>query len=109
IPTIGIKQHLLRYKEKSIYEKEATFVDSTFFEVFTYHFTSGNAVRPLSEPYTIVLMQSTADKLFDRGNDPVGKTIEIDNSYGKHDYKITGVVDESLGKSHIKSNIFITM
>jgi putative ABC transport system permease protein len=55
------------------------------------------------------LTQSTADKIFDRGDDPVGKTIEIDNSYGKHDYKVTGVVDESLGKSHIKSNIFIAM
>src|SRR5215212_4267831 len=37
VATIGVKQHLLRYKEKSIYEKDAVFVDSTFFDVFTYH------------------------------------------------------------------------
>ena len=41
--------------------------------------------------------------------DPVGKMIQINNAYGKHDFKVTGVVDESLGKSHIHANLFITM
>ena len=108
VGTIGIKQHLLRYKEKSIYEKEASFVDSTFFDVFTYHFVYGNATKVLTEPYSVVLLQSTAAKLFDK-EDPVGKMIEIDNAYGKHDFKVTGVVDESLGRSHIHTNMFITM
>jgi putative ABC transport system permease protein len=40
---MGVKQHQLRYKEKSFYEKDADFVDSTFFNVFTYHFTAGKA------------------------------------------------------------------
>jgi len=39
----------------------------------------------------------------------VGKLIEIDNSYGKHDFKVTGVIDESLGKTHLKANLFVTM
>jgi len=108
VGTIGIKQHLLRYKEKSIYEKEASFVDSTFFDVFTYHFIQGSSVKALTEPYSVVLSASTATKLFDQ-EDPVGKMIEIDNAYGKHDFKITGVVDESLGKSHLHTNMFITM
>src|ERR1700750_3399633 len=38
IPTLGVSQHLLSYKDRSFYEKDALFVDSTFFEVFTYHF-----------------------------------------------------------------------
>ncbi|MEP7373272.1 MAG: FtsX-like permease family protein [Chitinophagaceae bacterium] len=108
VGTIGIKQHLLRYKEKSIYEKEASFVDSTFFDVFTYHFIHGSPGKALSEPYSVVLIESTAAKLFNK-EDPVGKMIEIDNSYGKHDFKVTGVVDESLGKSHLHTNMFITM
>jgi putative ABC transport system permease protein len=108
VGTIGIKQNLLRYKEKSIYEKEASFVDSTFFDVFTYHFVQGNAGKALTEPYSVVLLESTASKLFDK-EDPVGKMIEIDNAYGKHDFKVTGVVDESLGRSHMHTNMFITM
>ena len=41
--------------------------------------------------------------------DPVGKVVTIDNGYGKHDFKVAGVVDESLGKSHLVANIFVTM
>src|SRR6478672_6063568 len=54
ITTIGVKQHLLRYKEKSFYEKDAVFVDSTFFDVFSYHFLNGNPSTALSQPYSIV-------------------------------------------------------
>lgn len=108
VPPIGIKQHLLRYKQKSLYEKDAVFVDSTFFDVFTYHFINGNPINVLTEPYSIVLLKPTADKLFGDVK-PVGKFIEIDNAYGKHDFKVTGVVDESLGKSHLHANMFITM
>ena len=72
--SLGARQHLLRYKEKSIYEKDAVFVDSTFFDVFTYHFTNGNAKNALNEPYSIVLLKPVADKLFGK-EDPVGKLI----------------------------------
>ncbi|MGI8636664.1 MAG: ABC transporter permease, partial [Segetibacter sp.] len=102
------KQHLLRYKEKSFYEKKALFVDSTFFDVFTHHFTAGSEQKALAEPYTIVLLKPVADKLFG-SEDPAGKIIEIDDSYGKHNFTVTGVVDESLGKSHIESSLFISM
>jgi len=108
ITTIGVKQHLLRYEEKSFYEKDAVFVDSTFFDVFSYHFLNGNPSTALSQPYSIVIQQTIAEKLFGAEN-PLGKLIEIDNAYGKHDFTVMGVVDESLGKSHIHANIFITM
>ncbi|MFL9482502.1 ABC transporter permease [Chitinophagaceae bacterium LWZ2-11] len=105
---IEAKRHLLRYKEKSIYEKNAAFVDSTFFDVFTYHFVAGSPTKALSEPFSVVLLKTTADKLF--GDiDPIGKMIEIDNNNGKHDFKVNGVVDESLGKTHIHANMFLSM
>jgi putative ABC transport system permease protein len=75
---------------------------------FTYHFISGSAATALKEPYSIVLMKPTADKLFAQ-EEPIGKVIEINNAYGKHDFKVTGVIDQSLGKSHIHPDIFIAM
>ncbi|MBE9667260.1 ABC transporter permease [Mucilaginibacter boryungensis] len=106
--TLGSKEHLLTYKEKSFYQKDVVYVDSTFFDVFTYHFVKGNSTKVLNEAYSIVLLKPVADKLF--GNeDPIGKTISIDDDGGKHDFKVNGVVDESLGKSHIQANLFITM
>ena len=105
---LGARQHLLTYKEKSFYEKDAAYVDSTFFDVFTYHFTNGNPVNVLNEPYSVVLLKPVADKLF--GNeDPINKVIEINNEYEKHDFKVTGVVNESLGKPQIHANMFLTM
>jgi len=101
-------KHLLRYKEKLIYEDKPVYVDSTFFDVFTYHFTNGNAKDVLSDPYSLVLLKTTAVKLFG-SEDPVGKIIEIDDNNGKTNYKVTGVVDERLGKSHLHANMFITM
>jgi putative ABC transport system permease protein len=104
----GAKQHLLRYKEKSFYQQNAVYVDSTFFDVFNFHFVSGNANKVLAEPYTIVLLKPVADKLFGSEN-AVGKLISIDNSFGKHDFKVTGVIDESAGQSHIKASMFLAM
>ncbi|MES2109302.1 MAG: FtsX-like permease family protein [Bacteroidota bacterium] len=105
---LGAKEHLLRYKEQSFYEEGAYYVDSTFFNIFNYNFVEGKASHALDEPYSIVLLKPTADKLF--GHEPaVGKLININDGWGKHDFKVTGVVDESLGKSHLQANMFITM
>ncbi len=105
--TIGTNQHLLRYHDKSIYETDALFVDSTFFDVFSYRVISGSLENALNEPYSIVLSKLTAIKMF--GNaDPINKIITIDNSYGKNDFKVKAVA-EPIGKSHITANMFLAM
>jgi len=106
VPFIGVDRHLVVYRDKNIWEKDAFIVDSTFFDIFTYHRISGNLKTALADPYTVVLLKPVADKLFGAA-DPMGKTITIDNTWGRHDYLVTGVVDESLGKSHLHANIFI--
>ena len=105
---LGSAEHLLRYQEKSFYETGAFYVDSTYFNIFNYHFVEGRAAHSLDEPYDVVLIKSTADKLF--GNQSaLGKLVNIDDQWGKHDFKVTGVVDESLGKSHLSANMFINL
>jgi len=104
----GAKQHLLQYKNKSFYETDAVYADSTFFDIFTFHFLGGSASSALIQPYSVVLLQPVAMKLFG-SEDPIGKVITIDNAYGRHDFKVTGVVDESLGKSHLHANLFMQM
>jgi len=105
----GNDKSLLKYGDKSFRENGLVYVDSTFFDVFTYHFVYGKSTRDiLAEPNSIVLSQPTAVKLFGHV-DPVGKVITIDNNYGKNEFKVTGVVNESLGKTHISANLFVTM
>jgi putative ABC transport system permease protein len=107
-PTLGVSKHLLTFKEKSFYEQDAVYADSTFFSMFNYHFIYGNPTNALREPYSVVLMEPVAVKLFGK-EDPLGKTISIENGYGKHDFKVKGVIDESFGKTIIKANFFMTM
>ncbi len=108
VPILGVSKHLLTYKEKAFYETDAYYADPGFFNVFTYHFIKGNAGNALAAPYSVVLFKSVAERLF--GNqDPLNQVITFNDSFGKHDYKVTGVVDESLGKSHIKANLLLSI
>lgn len=107
IPAIGVAQHLLRYNDRLFYENELVFVDSTFFQLFSYRFVYGDPDNALQRPNSIVILKSLADKIFGQ-SDPVGKQLEIDNDYGKNDFTITGVVDR-IGKSHVQANVFVTM
>ncbi|MEO5582628.1 MAG: ABC transporter permease, partial [Saprospiraceae bacterium] len=108
VPSLGVSQYILHYNEKSLNEKSVVFVDSTFFDVFAYHFIRGEGSKALINPFTVVISKSLADKIFG-DQDPLGKQIELEYSYGKSQYSIQGVVDESLGRSHLKANIYITM
>jgi putative ABC transport system permease protein len=108
IPTLGIQAHLVSYKEKAFYESGAVMVDSTFFKVFTYHFVSGSPANAFTGVNSIVLLKTVADKLFG-GTDPVGKIITIDDADGKNLFKVSGVVDNSAGKSQIAANLFIRL
>lgn len=108
VPTLDAENHLLRYKEKSFYNDDAFLVDSTFFNVFSFHFDYGNAATALTEPNSIVLLKPVSDKLFDKEN-PIGKVITIEDADGKNNFTVTGVIDESLGKSNIHANMFIRM
>ncbi|HEX4374758.1 MAG TPA: ABC transporter permease [Puia sp.] len=108
IPGVGMSHHLLRYKEKAIYENDMVYADSTLFNIFNFHFDYGNPKNALATPNSVVLMKSVADKLFGK-EDPLGKVIQIDNRFGKYDFTINGVIDESLGKSHIRADFFVSM
>jgi putative ABC transport system permease protein len=108
IPFIGVDKSLISYGERHLYIKDAFIVDSNFFDIFTYRPVRGDLHTALDKPNTAVLLKPLAEKLF--GNeDPVGKTITLDNTaQNKVNYTITGVVDP-VGKSHLYSELFITL
>lgn len=108
IPTLGADEHLVAYKEKSFYEKDAWLVDSTFFDIFNFPFSAGSPEHVLSAPNSIVLSRPVADRLFGDEN-PIGKTITINDAWGKNPFTVTGVVGESRSKSSIHANMFIKM
>lgn len=74
--------------------------DGDFSEVFTYTWYMGNNETALTDPYSIVLTQSLAEKLFG-AESPMGKTIQQVYPNGAEvDKTVTGVVADPPRNSH---------
>jgi putative ABC transport system permease protein len=103
---------LLKYEQgndiKQFYETNGYYVDSTFFQLFTYDFKYGNSATALAEPNSLILSETVADKLFSK-QDPVGKSISIGMPYGTFSYTVKGVFKDANLKSHIPAHFFLSM
>jgi putative ABC transport system permease protein len=71
---------LFTYGEKAFYEGGCVAVDSTFFDLFTYGFLHGKKATALTEPFSAVLTEETAEKYFGDEN-PIGKSFRVNNKY----------------------------
>lgn len=70
------------------------FASSAFFDVFSFKLLAGDAKSALEKPFSIILTQKMAQKLF-KDQDPVGKT--LDTHAGT--FTVTGVM-EDLKQTH---------
>ncbi len=104
----GVEQHLLKVGEKVFYEKAGYYVDSTFFQLFDYQFVAGSPRQALDEPFSAVISEKLAQKLFGAEN-PLGQTVRIAGGEEEHPYKVTGVFNGSLGRSHLMPEFFMAM
>lgn len=96
-------------ESKSFYETKGYFADSTFFRMFTYKFTEGNAATALNNPNSIVISEEIARKIF--GNQPaLNKMIHISSSSnGDYDFIVTGVFRAGVRPSHIDARFFLSL
>ncbi|HEY2348667.1 MAG TPA: ABC transporter permease, partial [Puia sp.] len=108
----SLDKMLLKYEQagnqNSFYETNGYYVDSNFFQIFTYNFISGNGLSALKEPNSLVISNEIARKLFGK-EDPLNKTIVVGLPYGNFNYTVKGVFDESHVKSHIPAHFFLSM
>ncbi len=79
---------LFRNGDKAFFEVGLLAADSTFFNVFTFPFQTGDPKTALASPKSIVLSEKLALKYFGEKN-PIGKTITIENRY---QFTVTGVL-----------------
>jgi len=106
-----IETMLMKYQDKTVnkqfYESDGYYVDSNFFQLFTYDFIFGNAATALAQPNSTVISEQLAQKFFGREN-PVGKAILITTPFGEFNYTIKGVFSNQ-SKSHIPANYYLSM
>ncbi len=84
--------------EKSYKVDNICYTDSSVFTVFSFRLISGNPKTALKEPFTAVLTEKTAEKMFGDEN-PVGQTVRYNNN---DSYLITGVVEDPPENSQLK-------
>ena len=76
--------------EANVKEENTTFVDPTFFEMFGIKLLAGDAETALSNPNTLVLTKTAAEKHFGITN-AVGQSLLLNN---EETYTVTGVIDD---------------
>lgn len=89
------------------YEEGFCFADSSILDVLDIRMIYGNREHALTEPYTIVICKSMADKFFPN-QDPVGK-IMIFNDSPERPLKVGGVMQDFPPTSHLQYRCFISL
>ncbi len=82
-PTLKYKDHL--------YEMDKfVFTDRSVFDVFSLTFIQGSPEKALEAPFSLVLTESEAQRIFGSEN-PIGKLVRYDNTF---DFIVTGVITD---------------
>ena len=89
--------------EKAFYEENIIRSDSTYFQMFTHEFISGNPQKCLTELNTLVITESIAKKYFG-DDDPLNNSLLIDNAQ----WKVTGVIKDLPENTHLKFDIILS-
>ena len=79
---------LVACEDAEFYEEFAAFTDSNIFSVFSYEFLSGDPLTCLSDPGSIVISESLAEKYFGRKN-PLGEALLVEN---RLPLTVTGII-----------------
>jgi len=90
---------LVRYEDKSFLEDRFLWADSSFFQIFSFRLISGDPLKVLNEPRTIVISEDMAEKYFG-SEDPVGKILKVFSDTSN--YRVTGVFENVPANSHIE-------
>jgi putative ABC transport system permease protein len=81
----------LRCGEKLFDAQNLVFADDAVFDVFNFSFLNGSPANAFKDPYSLVLSQSEARRLFGPDN-PMGKTVIYENTFH---FTVTGVVEDT--------------
>jgi putative ABC transport system permease protein len=94
---------VVRYNDYQTIIGNSFMADSSAIDLFGYQFTEGSPKSSLRTPFSGIISESFAHKIFGNG-DAVGKTIKLD---GNTDIAITGVVKDMPENTHIRFDMLI--
>jgi ABC-type antimicrobial peptide transport system permease subunit len=83
------------------------YCDASFFNLFSFPLLYGNSETALSDPFSIVLSETTALKFFGT-TDVIGKALKIEEGKGIEDLTITGVIKNAPANSSIQFDVLVS-
>jgi putative ABC transport system permease protein len=92
---------------KVLREDKFAFVDTNFFQVFTLPLIRGDAATALSQPNSIVITRTVAEKFFGK-EDPIGKTL-VSKEDNLRPMIVMGEIEDVPADSHFHFGIFASM
>jgi putative ABC transport system permease protein len=95
----------VRYANKTFIESSSAFVDSTFFQVFSFHLQEGKPDNLFTNSNSVVITSSLAKKYFG-DNDPIGKVLTFDSA---DNFTVSGVMADFPDNSSIRYDILFPM
>jgi putative ABC transport system permease protein len=97
--------------DDSYTEKSVLVADSNFFDFFNFNLLQGDPKTVLTKPYSIVLTETAANKIFGYtgpgDNRPIGQSLEL--GVEKWTCTITGIVEDPPPNSHFHFNLILSM
>ncbi len=93
--------------DRTFEEENVYYADSSFTRMFSYPIVSGDRENALSEPGTVLLSQTAAEKYFGEEN-PIGKTLEI-TGWVDGTYRVDGIFKDVPANSHLQFDILLPM
>ncbi|WP_228850400.1 ABC transporter permease [Aegicerativicinus sediminis] len=91
-----------------IEETDVTHADSTLLKVFNLKVLVGENDMVLTEPNTVIITKSAAERYFGNPQNALGKTLETDDN-GSTLYKVTSVIEDIPRNSHFHFDFFFSM
>ena len=105
------KDILIKHQEDDFLEKNILLADSNFFDFFSFSLIEGELNTVLSKPNTLILTESSANKIFGYEGpgslSPLGRTLEFGNE--KWICTVTGIVRDPPANSHLHFSMILSM
>ncbi len=94
-------------KSENFYEDQIIFMDQELLDLLQLKFVSGDYTTALTEPKTLAISKTKANKYFPHGN-ALGNTLILNNDIS-NPYKIGDVFEDFPSTSHIKYDFLISL
>lgn len=94
---------LITIKDKKFNEKGVFFVDTSFFNVFSFKAIKGLTHNSLSEPNSVVITKSISEKYFGNTN-PLGQELK----FRENAFEVKAVVEDPPKNSHFSFSVLFT-